>query len=36
MWGLIAMNVLDTDNVAGGYVVDNNGGALDEEYVYYL
>ena len=30
------MNVLDTEKVAGGGVVDNDGDALDEEYVYYL
>ena len=36
MWGLIAMHVLDTEKAAGGGVVDNDGAALDEYYVYYL
>ena len=35
MWWLIAMNILDTDGLYEDGVVDYDGAALDEEYVYY-
>ena len=34
-WWLIAMDIIDTEKADGDDVADNDGDALDEEYVYY-